>query len=299
MSTLGTFAKYSGQADFARPTKKELAEKKAAMQAAKQPVTPRVIPIENENTRAVRTAATKPATMVQYPEGANLPMKSKRRVAMGKKAPEGFQKMGKLKGIKNRNLMIGAGLGLAGLGTAGAIAYNNRNSSKRSEMSSGSAFANFVSKDKKDAVKAMTQTGNADADAAITLVRDETRKNRRKEIGKLNTQKGFESAADKGDAYKNAKGGEYISRTLATAGSPERSLIAKGKNSKNEFIKSVATNAEKIGGAGYKQGATGLRKAGNAIAGRTLTGKGVRLAAAGIGLSAIGGAMKRNRQERG
>ncbi len=297
MSTLGTFAKYSGGADFARGKKKVDTPSYAViksnpvsgmveMPAAKP--TPRVIPIEDDNIKALSKPSPKQPV-------ANMPYKSKRRVTKGKQAEKGFEKLGKLKTLKNRNLAIGAGLGLAGLGTAGAIAYNNRNAN----MSAQSAFANFVSKDKKDAVKAMTQTGNADADAAIKLVRDESRKARRKELTNLKTQKGFESAADRGDAYKNAKGGEYISRTLATAGSPERALIRQGKNSKNEFIKSVATNAEKIGSAGYKQGATGLRKAGNAIAGRTLTGKAVRLGAAGLGLSAIGGAMKRNRQERG
>ncbi len=289
MSTLGTFAKYSGGADFARGKKK--AETLSYVVDSSKPPSGKV----EMDLPTPKAPAGKPTSMVQYPEGANLPYKSNRRTSKGKEVKKGFEKLGKLKALKNRNLAIGAGLGLAGLGTAGAIAYNNRNAN----MSAQSAFANFVSKDKKDAVKAMTQTGNADADAAIKMVRDESRKARRKELTNLKTQKGFESAADRGDAYKNAKGGEYISRTLATAGSPERALIRQGKNSKNEFIKSIATNAEKIGSTGYKQGATGLRKAGNAIAGRTLTGKAVRLGAAGVGLSAIGGAMKRNRQERG
>lgn len=286
MSTLGTFAKYSGGADFARGKKKATIPSYAVDTSA-----PPSGMVEMKPAPKAVTPAAKPVSQMQYPEGANLPYKSKQRTK--------GSKLEKLKGIKNRNLMIGAGLGLAGLGTAGAIAYNNRNSSRRSEMSAPSAFANFVSKDKKDAVKAMTQTGNADADAAIKMVRDESRKNRRKELANLKTQRGFESAADRGEAFKNAKGGDMVARTLAVAGSPERALIAQGKRSKNDFIKGLAEGAEKVGKAGYKEGATGLRKAGNAIAGRTLIGKGVRLGAAGIGLSAIGGAMKRNRQERG
>lgn len=287
MSTLGTFAKYS---DFAGETgKKRGRPKKEAATYVVDTSKPQSGMVEMKPAPKAVTPAAKPVSQMQYPEGANLPYKSKQR-AKG-------SKLQKLKGIKNRNLMIGAGLGLAGLGTAGAIAYNNRNSNKRSEMSSGSAFANFVSKDKKDAVKAMTQTGNADADAVIKKVRDESRKNRRKELANLKTQRGFESAADRGEAFKNAKGGDMVARTLATAGSPERALIAQGKKSKNGFIKGLAEGAEKVGSAGYKQGATGLRKAGNAIAGRTLIGKGVRLGAAGLGLSAIGGAMKRKRQE--
>lgn len=299
MSTLGTFAKYSGGADFARGRKKATSQQGelnlnnkvqygvGETDIKRQPI------YEQGATDIKRQPIYKEgATNVpkqQYPEGANLPYKSKQRTK--------GSKLEKLRGIKNRNLMIGAGLGLAGLGTAGAIAYNNRNSNKRSEMSSGSAFANFVSKDKKDAVKAMTQTGNADADAAIKMVRDESRKNRRKELANLKTQRGFESAADRGEAFKNAKGGDMVARTLAVAGSPERALIAQGKRSQNGFVKGLAEAAENIGKAGYKEGATGLRKVGNAIAGRTMIGKGVRLGAAGLGLSAIGGAMKRKRQE--
>lgn len=295
MSTLGTFAKYSGAANFARGRKKADSTSYAVIKSnpvsgmVEMPVakpTPRVIPIEGDD--AVKTGS-KAASMVQYPKGANLPMKSKQRMK--------GSRLEKLRGIKNRNIMIGSGLGLAGLGTLGAIAYNNRDSKKRADMSANTAFANFVSKEKKDAVKALTQTGNADADAAIKLVRDESRKARRKELGNLKKQQGFESMADRGNTYKGAKGGEYINRTLAVAGSPERGLIAQGKRSKNELVQNIAKGAENIGGAGYKAGATGLRKVGNAIAGRTLTGKAVRLGAAGIGLSAIGGAMKRNRQE--
>jgi hypothetical protein len=282
MSTLGTFAKFSSEANFARGKKK-------ATTYTVDTSTPPSGMIEMKPAPKAATPAAKPTSMVQYPQGANLPMKSKQRMK--------GSRLEKLRGIKNRNIMIGSGLGLAGLGTLGAIAYNNRDSKKRADMSANTAFANFVSKDKKDAVKAMTQTGNADADAVIKKVRDETRKARRKELGNLKKQQGFESAADRGDVYKNAKGGEYINRTLAAAGSPERALIAQGKRSKNEFVQNIAKGAENIGGAGYKAGATGLRKVGNAIAGRTLTGKAVRLGAAGIGLSAIGGAMKRNRQE--
>lgn len=299
MSTLGTFAKYSHAADFARGRKKATSQQGelnlnnkvqygvGETDIKRQPI------YEQGATDIKRQPIYKEgATNVpkqQYPQGANLPMKSKQRMK--------GSRLEKLRGIKNRNIMIGSGLGLAGLGTLGAIAYNNRDSKKRADMSANTAFANFVSKEKKDAVKAMTQTGNADADAVIKKVRDETRKARRKELGNLKKQQGFESAADRGDVYKNAKGGEYINRTLAAAGSPERALISQGKRSKNEFVQNIAKGAENIGGAGYKAGATGLRKVGNAIAGRTLTGKAVRLGAAGIGLSAIGGAMKRNRQE--
>lgn len=293
MSTLGTFANF-----MARPTKKELAEKKAAMQAAKQPTGLQPVKQYAEGATNVPNKQYRLGeTNVPSQQAANMPTKSNRRVAKGKKAPEGFGKLDKLKKLKTRNLIVGAGLGLAGLGTAGAIAYNNRNAKKQADMSGYSDIASFVSQDRKDAVKKMTQTGNADADAAIKMVRDETRKARRKELGKVAKQKGFESAADKGDAFKNAKGGEYIGRTLATAGSPERAVIAQGKKSQNSFIKGAANAAEKFGSAGYKEGATGLRKVGNAIAGRSVIGKAVRLGAAGVGLSAIGGAMKRKRQE--
>lgn len=284
MSTLGTFAKYSGTADFAR-SKKKTTSGQGELDLSSN------VQYDIGETDIKRQPIYKlgETDVPQYPRGANLPYKSNQRMK--------GSRLEKLRGIKNRNIMIGSGLGLAGLGALGAIAYNNRDSNKRANMSANTAFANFVSKEKKDAVKALTQTGNADADAAIKLVRDESRKARRKELANLKTQQGFESMADRGNTYKGAKGGEYINRTLAAAGSPERGLIAQGKRSKNELVQNIAKGAENIGGAGYKAGATGLRKVGNAIAGRTLTGKAVRLGAAGIGLSAIGGAMKRNRQE--
>lgn len=321
MSTLGTFAKY---ASFAGETGKKRGRPKKSNTSAGQ----MEIPIQNPTTTPSGLATKSPVATPQYRLGEtnvpssklgnNLPYKSKRRVAMGKKSPEGFGKLAKLKKLKTRNIIIGSGLGLAGLGTAGAIAYNNRNASRNSEMSANSAYANFASlradrtaeeiakadasiARKRKLVKPLTETGNADADAAIKSVRDIARDNRRKEVGKLNKQRAIERNVDSGgDVYKGAKGaGDYLARTSALLTSPERMAIQAGKNSKNGFVSGLAEGAEKFGKAGYKEGATGLRKVGNALVGRTVTGKVARLGAAGLGLSAIGGAMKRNRQERG
>lgn len=316
MSTLGTFAKYS---DFGiiEDGRKKLEPGYAAKANSK----PRV-QYEIGQTDIKRQPI--------YEKGANLPYKSKRRA---EKVEEGFGQLKKLKGIKMRNALVAAGLGTAGLAGLGATAYNMRNSNRRSEMSFGSAYANFAealvgsksgvspitgkpytnkSKEFGEVTDAM-RTGTGTPLTPEQLDKLKTSKNNKKQFDKTQiedtqkslkayaNQRGIEKQIDSGgDIYKGAKGaGDYVNRTSALLTSPERKAIAAGKTSKNSFVKGLSEGAEKFGRAGYKTGATGLRGVGNALVGRTVTGKVARLGAAGIGLSAIGGAMKRNRQERG
>ena len=112
--------------------------------------------------------------------------------------------------------------------------------------------------------------------------------------GKLNSQKLVEAGSDKLGFLDSAKlAGRQVT---ATAGNPERALIAKGKASEG-FVKGLAEGAEKFGKAGYREGAIGVRGALNKVAGRTLTGKAVRLGAAGVGIAAIGSALRKKRED--
>lgn len=244
------------------------------------------------------------------------------------KAKARYDAIKAIKTVRGRNLAVGIGLGTAGLAGLGAAAYLNRDSrNRRAEMGFGSAFANFAvsaeeraaaraylesrgftlkdetpelaaatRKRREEAVKRFTQTGNPEADAVINKMRGEARKARVKNIADTKAQKLVESNIDAGgDIYKGAKGMEYVTRTGALLGSPERGLIEAGKASKNEFVQNLAKGAEKVGRLGYKPGAGVMNK----VVGRTFTGKVARLTGVGLGLSAIGGAMKRNRQEQG
>lgn len=112
-----------------------------------------------------------------------------------------------------------------------------------------------------------------------------------KNLNKLKQQQQVESSVDnKGIRNTLKSAGEKVT---AAGGSLERKLIAKGQNSDKGWIKGLAEGAEKAGKAGYKAGATGARGVLNKIAGRTLTGKAVRLGAAGAGIAAIGSALKK------
>lgn len=295
MSTLGTFANF------------------AKLQPKPEPI--RLNPIDLIKTTAEADTAEvfNPKVQQQYLQ----------QLANKEKA-EGIYKANALaKKVKNRRLAIGAGLGLAGLGTLGAIAYNNRDSrNRRAEMGFGSAFANFAEKvspitGKKISggltgstvgltAEQIAGTGTAMSEEQLKRIRErassrkkmsaEDIKATQERLKKYAGQRGVERNIDAGgDIYKGAKGMEYVTRTGALLGSPERALIQAGKASKNEFVQNLAKGAEKVGRLGYKPGAGVLNK----VVGRTLTGKAARLGVAGLGLSAIGGAMKRNRQEQG
>ena len=179
------------------------------------------------------------------------------------------------------NAIAGTALGVGGAGTLGTGLYLNRNSKKRmSEMSRLNSNANFADE--------VSETAEEIAKKAERAKR-------------AATQRKLEQQIDRGgNAYKikNDDVG-VVGRTTALLGSPERGAIEKGKKSKNSFVKGLAENAEKFGKLGYQEGAEGWRRYANKAVGRTATGKVARLGAAGVGLAAIGGAMKRNRQERG
>lgn len=336
MSTLGTFAKYASFAGKKnrggiKPIQGELQLSSAQPVTGLQAQPDRGKSLIGYNSAADKLESAKPEVMKKVAERANVAV-TKDPVKLAK-AKERLANIKKIKGVKTRNIIIGSSLGLAGLGTAGAIAYNNRNSNRRSEMSFGSAYANFAealvgsksgvspitgkpytNKSKKfgEVTDAM-RTGTGTPLTPEQLDKLKTSKNNKKQFDKTQiedtqkslkayaNQRGIEKQIDSGgDIYKGAKGaGDYVNRTSALLTSPERKAIAAGKTSKNSFVKGLSEGAEKFGRAGYKTGATGLRGVGNALVGRTVTGKVARLGAAGIGLSAIGGAMKRNRQERG
>ena len=116
-----------------------------------------------------------------------------------------------------------------------------------------------------------------------------------KNLNKLAGQKQVENSVDNKGFRNSVKA--IADKTTAAGGSLERKLMSKAQNSDKGWIKGLAEGAEKAGSAGYKAGATGARGVLNKIAGRTLTGKAVRLGAAGAGLAAIGGAMKKKNQE--
>jgi hypothetical protein len=116
-----------------------------------------------------------------------------------------------------------------------------------------------------------------------------------KNLNKLRGQNQVEQSVDNKGFRNSVKA--IADKTTAAGGSLERKLMAKAQNSDKGWVKGLAEGAEKAGKAGYQAGATGARGVLNKIAGRTLTGKAVRLGAAGAGIAAIGGAMKRKRQE--
>lgn len=184
------------------------------------------------------------------------------------------------------NAIAGTALGVGGAGALGTGLYLNRNSSKNkmSEMSRLKSYADFADEPVKTAQE---------------IAEEAAKKAKRAKRAAM--QRKLEGQIDRGgNAYKikNDDVG-VIARTTALLGSPERASIASGKKSKNEFIKGLAENAEKLGRLGYQEGAEGWRRYANKAVGRTFTGKVARLGVAGLGLSAIGGAMKRNRQEQG
>lgn len=348
MSTLGTFAKYSDfgileSIDQARQRNEpgyasRVVRKAKAKRIASNPIIQGMNPDRVEKVRyqgrRANIATQGSSTITRPTTETKSVMKVTKQSATGKKrVADGFAEIAKKKGLKMRNIGIGAGLGVAGLAGLGATAYNLRNSNRRSEMSFGSAYANFAealvgsksgvspitgkpytnkSKEFGEVTDAM-RTGTGTPLTPEQLDKLKTSKNNKKQFDKTQiedtqkslkayaNQRGIEKQIDSGgDIYKGAKGaGDYVNRTSALLTSPERKVIAAGKTSKNSFVKGLSEGAEKFGRAGYKTGATGLRGVGNALVGRTVTGKVARLGAAGIGLSAIGGAMKRNRQERG
>lgn len=356
MSTLGTFAEYAdfglletidqarqrNEPGYADRVVAQAEAKRKASRDARTASRNASLEAQGKSRYIGRKARIQPVSAISRPSAeakAIMPsMKVTKQSEKSKKAvANSLAEIAKKKGLKMRNLAIGGGLGLAGLGTLGAIAYNNRNSGRRSEMSFGSAFANFAEAiAAKDAPKPRGKkfvaggkvyqnesdiptplrrsvAGNkgdltADELAGIKgrskkgdkVMSAEDIKSTQERLKKYGGQRAVERNIDKGgDVYKGAKGMDYVTRTGALLGSPERNMIAAGKNSKNGFIKGASEVAEKVGRAGYKTGAIGARGVLNKVVGRTATGKVARLGAAGIGLSAIGGAMKRNRQERG
>lgn len=116
-----------------------------------------------------------------------------------------------------------------------------------------------------------------------------------KNLNKLAGQKQVEQSVDNKGFRNSVKA--IADKTAAAGGSLERKLMNKAQNSDKSWVKGLAEGAEKAGKAGYKAGATGARGVLNKIAGRTLTGKAVRLGAAGAGIAAIGGAMKKKRED--
>jgi len=116
------------------------------------------------------------------------------------------------------------------------------------------------------------------------------KKARTESLGKLNGQKSIEGVADGLGFRKSVK--TLANDISAVGGNPERALIAKGKASEG-FGKTLAEGAEKFGKMGFKEGGIGARGVLNKVAGRTLTGKAVRLGAAGAGIAAIGSALSK------
>lgn len=331
MSTLGTFANFMARSTKAQTEAKKVAKKAeqataglvTGLTASKgSSVNQRALEMQAKAKAALAKPATSSALATQVAPTTNMPKAPSKNVLDARK------KRLDLRAAKGRNKIIGGsvlgGLGLLG---AGAIAYNSRNSGRRSEMSSGSAFANFAEKkvivptpDGRDPrfIKSYGKVTDAERAGTGTALTEDQRKaltesKKGKQVAnsdqikasqerlkKYAGQRTVEKNIDKGgNIYKGAKGFDYVSRTGALLGSPERAAIAAGKKSKNGFLKGSTEVAEKVGRAGYKTGATGWRNIANKAVGRTVTGKVARLGAAGIGLSAIGGALKRNRQERG
>ena len=338
MSTLGTFAEYAdfgilesieqarqrSEPGYADKVVRKAKAKRIAANPAIQGINPdRVQKARYQGRRAnIATQGSNAITRPTAEAKKIMPaMKVTKQSEKSKKAvADSIAEIAKKKSLKMRNLAVGGGLGLAGLGTLGAIAYNNRNSGRRSEMSFGSAFANFQATGYNPTTKKANRFGEVTpemkAGTGTALTKDqmdklteikkkekmsaEDIKSTQERLKKYGGQRAVERNIDKGgDVYKGAKGMDYVTRTGALLGSPERNIIAAGKKSKNDFIKGSANAAEGFGRLGYKTGAIGARGVLNKVVGRTATGKLARLGAAGIGLSAIGGAMKRNRQERG
>lgn len=237
--------------------------------------------------------------------GASANKKVKKVVNSARRAVEpGYKaKQDLAKGVRNRNIMIGAGLGTAGLGTAGAIALSNRK--KNANMSGINAYSSFAKKTYGEVTDAMRAGSGSDLSAdqlaKIKAVKDNKQKldaDQLKEVqkraGDLKSQRSLEKAVDAG---KDTGKASLIARGAALAGSPERDLIRSGKASDKKWVKGLAEGAEKFGKLGYKSGATGARGVLNKVVGRTGTGKIARLGAAGAGIAAIGGAMKRKRED--
>ena len=122
----------------------------------------------------------------------------------------------------------------------------------------------------------------------------ELKKAKAESLGKLNNQKSVEGIADGLGFRKSVK--TLAGDVTAVGGNPERALIAKGKASEG-IGKTLAEGAEKFGKMGFKEGASGARGVLNKVAGRSLTGKAVRLGAAAAGIAAIGGALRGKKRD--
>lgn len=209
--------------------------------------------------------------------------------------------------------LAGGGAALAG-GGATAIALANRKKKKASpeaeaKMSSPHGLASFAEVDpfkpqtsnaKKNAAKGTRDKEKQFYAEAFGKADDEGKAAMQKQSGKYLRQRNIENIVDSKDGMGKAynKGGlkDVGNVTAAVLGNPERNLIASGKKSGNKFVRDLAEGAEGFGRSGYRAGATGARGVLNKVVGRTATGKVARLGAAGLGLSAIGGAMRRKRE---
>ena len=226
MSTLGTFAKYNKQANFARPTLAQLEAKKRQKELEK---------VKNGLGADIKTA-----------QGSTTNQKA-------------LEMQNKLK---------------ASTAIVPAVA-----APAAAAVAPSTAAERFASSTNKNSMGGKYSEGKK----AVLERR-----------GKLNSQKLVEAGSDKLGFLDSAKlAGRQVT---ATAGNPERALIAKGKASEG-FVKGLAEGAEKFGKAGYREGAGGVRGALNKVAGRTLTGKAVRLGAAGVGIAAIGSALRKKRED--
>ena len=201
----------------------------------------------------------------------------------------------------------GAGLAAAGGGTALAVANKKK---KEAKMSGNSETASFAESDpfkpntpfqKKNASAGVRDKEKQRFAEAFGNADEAGKKAMEKQSGKYLRQRNIENLTDAKGGMKKAYGKaglkDVANVSTAVAGMGERKLINAGKNSKSKIVQDLAKGAEAIGRKGYTAGATGARGVLNKIAGRTLTGKAVRLGAAGVGLSAIGGAMKKKNQE--
>jgi hypothetical protein len=329
MSTLGTFAEYADfglldSLDQARQRMEpgyadKVVRKSKAKRIANNPVIQGMNPDRVQKTRYQgrrATVVTQGSGAITRPTAeTKSAMKVTKQSEKSKKAvANSFAEIAKKKRLKMRNLGVGIGLGTAGLAGLGAAAYLNRDSGRRAEMGYESAFANFQATQMElplglpSSKSGKKRDLTADELAGIkkrskkpdSVMSADDIKATQERLKKYGGQRAAERNIDKGgDIYKGAKGMDYVTRTGALLGSPERQAIAAGKASKNEIVQNIAKGAEGFGRLGYKTGAIGGRGVLNKVVGRTATGKVARLGAAGVGLAAIGGAMKRNRQERG
>ena len=204
--------------------------------------------------------------------------------------------------------LLGGGVAVgtgAGIATRAALSKK-----KKAEMSGNTNTASFAESDpfkprtsfqKKNASSGVRDKEKQRFAEAFGNADEAGKKAMEKQSGKYLRQRNIENLTDAkggiGKAYGKAGLKDVANVSTAVAGMGERKLINAGKNSKSKIVQDLAKGAEAIGRKGYTAGATGARGVLNKIAGRTLTGKAVRLGAAGAGIAAIGGAMKKKRED--